>query len=189
MSTVLGIVGSPRKQGNTYAMVSQMLAGAAAQGANTEMVFLGDLTIKECTGCHVCWRGNPCSKRDDMNALYERLNQADALVLGTPVYWYGATALMKGFVDRLVYYSCLANHALISGKPALVAIPFEETEAETVAPVVQFFEKSLGYLGLHLNACLTAGGLAEVGAAAMNVALMQKAYAQGAELLPGNMRL
>ena len=69
MKKFLGIMGSPRKHGNTHAMVESVLAGAKAHGATTEIVFLGDLTIKECNGCHVCWTGKACTKNDDMQKL------------------------------------------------------------------------------------------------------------------------
>lgn len=183
MSKVLGIVGSPRKNGNTHALVSRMLEGAAAEGAQTELLFLNELTINECDGCHVCWMGKPCSKRDDMNALYERINKADALVLGTPVYWYAPTALMKGFMDRFVYYNCEHNRQYVQNKPVLLTVPYEETDEATVAPVVQFFEKSLSYLGMSLKDRLTVGGLEKKGAVTACADVMEQAYLQGKQLV------
>ena len=99
---VLGVVGSPRRNGNTHILVSRVLDGAGEAGALTDLVFLGDLTIGECDGCHVCWRGKPCSKCDSMNDLYPRISDSDVLVFGTPVYWFGPTALMQAFLDRFV---------------------------------------------------------------------------------------
>jgi len=150
MRRVLGIVGSPRRNGNTHILVSRILEGAAEQGAATDVLFLDDLEIRECDGCHACWRGKECSKQDDMNALYPRIIEADALVFGTPVYWYGPTALMKGFVDRFVYFNCPENHAGIRGKRAAIAVPYEEEGIEMAGLVVAFFEKSLAYLEMHL---------------------------------------
>ncbi len=104
MSKVLAVVGSPRKGGNTEILVSRIAEGAASVAAAVEMVRLGDLHIRECDGCHACWRGRPCSKDDDMRPLYEKIAACDVLVFATPVYWYGPTALMKAFVDRFVYF-------------------------------------------------------------------------------------
>jgi multimeric flavodoxin WrbA len=53
MKRVLGIMASPRKNGNTHLLVSKILEGASAEGAITEILFLNDLTIRECDGCHV----------------------------------------------------------------------------------------------------------------------------------------
>jgi hypothetical protein len=106
---VLGVVGSPRKNGNTHILVSRILEGAEKQGAAAETIFLNDLNIRECNGCHACWRGKRCSKKDDMRDIYPKIIESDVIVFGTPVYWYGPTALMKGFMDRFVYFNCPEN--------------------------------------------------------------------------------
>ena len=72
MKKILGIVGSPRKNGNTHIIVSKLLEGSHDTGAQTEILLLGGLTINECDGCHACWRGRECSKHDDMNGLYQK---------------------------------------------------------------------------------------------------------------------
>jgi len=51
---ILGVIGSPRKKGNTHVLVSTILDGAKAEGADIETLFLGDLDIRECDGCHSC---------------------------------------------------------------------------------------------------------------------------------------
>ena len=150
MKKILGVVGSPRRDGNTHILVSRILEGAKEKGAAVEMVLLGDLTIAECDGCHLCWEGKGCSKNDDMSNVYEKIIESAAIVFGTPVYWYGPTALMKGFIDRFVYFNCPANREKIRGKRAVIAVPFEEAEPETVAGVVRFFEKSFEYLEMKL---------------------------------------
>jgi len=114
MKKILGIVGSPRRNGNTHVLVSRILDGARAEGANTETIVLQDLNISECDGCYACWKGkHVCGKADDMKDLYPKIMRADAIVLGTPVYWFGPTALMKSFIDRFTYFSCPANRKSI----------------------------------------------------------------------------
>jgi hypothetical protein len=66
---ILGIIGSPHRNGNTHLPVDQILTEARSVGATVDTVCLGDLTIRECDGCHACWHGKPCSKKDDMNGL------------------------------------------------------------------------------------------------------------------------
>jgi len=163
MIRILGIVGSPRRGGNTDILVERVLAGAREAGANAETVYLGGLTVKECDGCHACWQGRECTKNDDMNALYRAINDADALVLGTPVYWYAPTALMKGFVDRLVYYNCDRNRGGVRGKKAAVVVPYEEDDQATASPVVDFFVRSLRYLEMELAGTVVVGGMARKG--------------------------
>ena len=150
MTSVLGVVGSPRKNGNTHVLVSRILAGAEARGATTELVLLGDLTIRECDGCHACWQGKDCTKDDDMNGLYPRIAASDVIVFGTPVYWYGPTALMKAFVDRFVFFNCPENRETLQGKSAAIAVPFEEDNPETAALVLAFFRKCFEYLKMDV---------------------------------------
>jgi multimeric flavodoxin WrbA len=147
--TVLGIVGSPRRKGNTHVLVEAILTGAAHAGAATETIFLDEMRIAECDGCHRCWKGGECAKKDDMNGLYPRIAEASAVVFGTPVYWYGPTALMKGFVDRFVYFNCPAHRPGVRGKKAALAIPFEEDDMKTAEPLIDFFERSLNFLEMR----------------------------------------
>ena len=182
MKKVLGIVGSPRKDGNTHILVSTILAGAESRGATVESILLGSLSIRECDGCHACWSGQQCSKKDDMNNIYHHINSTDILVLGTPVYWYGPTALMKGFIDRFVYYNCEHNRANVRDKLAVLAVPFEEDTAETVAPVVQFFEKSLRYLEMNVAGKIIAGGMCKKGQVLERTDLLESAFKLGKDL-------
>jgi len=163
MKRALGFVGSPRKHGNTHLLVAKILEGAQAEGATTEIVFLSDLVIRECDGCLVCWKGKPCPKQDDMNVLYPQIIASDLIVFGTPVYWYGPTALMKGLIDRFVYFNCPENRAKIRNKLALLAIPYEEQDPETARLVVAFFEKSLAYVEMHLIGQVVVSGVADKG--------------------------
>jgi multimeric flavodoxin WrbA len=150
MTKLLGVVGSPRRNGTTHILVSRILDGARTEGATGDILFLNDLAIRECDGCHACWEGSPCSKNDDMNTIYQKLIDSDVIIFGTPVYWYGPTAVMKGFIDRFVYFNCPEHRAQIKGKSAILAVPFEEANPETAALLIAFFEKSLQYVQMHL---------------------------------------
>lgn len=163
MQNVLGIMGSPRRSGNTHILVSRMLDASQQHGATTELVCLGDLHIRQCDGCHVCWKTGKCAKNDDMQALYAKIMQADALVLGTPVYWYGPTAIMKAFIDRLVFFNCPENRAKIRGHRAALAIPFEDTTPATADLLVKMLELSLAYLEIPLVGKVVVPGVGERG--------------------------
>ncbi len=160
---VLGVVGSPRKNGNTHILVSRILEGAEKEGAEVESIFLSDLNIRECNGCHACWKGKECSKHDDMNSIYPKIVESDVIVYGTPVYWYGPTALMKAFIDRFVYFNCPENRAKIRGKSAVIAIPYEEDNPETVVPLEMLFEKSFRYLEMKLVGKIIVPGVGSKG--------------------------
>jgi multimeric flavodoxin WrbA len=181
MKNVIGFVGSPRKKGNTHLLVAKILEGAQAAGAATEIVFLNDLTIRECDGCLACWKGKPCPKQDDMNGLYPKIAASDAVVFGTPVYWYGPTALMKGLVDRFVYFNCPENRAKIKNKPAILAVPYEEEDPQTADLVVAFFEKSLAYLEMNLLGQVVVAGVAKKGDVLKKPARLAEGYELGCQ--------
>lgn len=182
MKHFLGVMGSPRKNGNTHILVSRILKGAQDAGAHTETILLDDYTINECNGCHVCWEGKECSKCDDMNNLYQKIIESDVIVFGTPVYWYGPTALMKAFLDRFVYFNCPENRQKIHGKSAVLVIPFEEDNPETAAPLEMMFKKSLHYLEIELIETILAPGVTRKGEVNEKQELLGKCYELGKEL-------
>ena len=98
---IIGFIGSSRKEGNTAWVVNKILEGAKDQGAETQVWSFSDLEIKPCQGCLCCVKGDGCVIRDDMQQLYDALKQADALVLGSPVYMGQMSAQAKIFTDRL----------------------------------------------------------------------------------------
>jgi multimeric flavodoxin WrbA len=97
---ILGLVGSPRKGSNTDLLVTKILDGAS--GHLTEKVYLYDLDIAACVDCRSCQKGKfQCVIDDGMQRLYPKLEGADVIVFGTPLYWYGPTGKMKLVMDRL----------------------------------------------------------------------------------------
>jgi len=182
MRKVLGVVGSPRRNGNTHILVSRILEGAEGGGAIGGLLFLSDLDIQECNGCHVCWEDRECSKGDGMNDAYPSIIQSDVIIFGTPVYWYGPTALMKAFMDRFVYFNCPQNRERIRGTSAVVAVPFEEEDPETAALVIAWFERCLQYLEMNLVATLIVPGVNRRGDILSKEERLREAYKLGRRL-------
>ena len=144
---VLGLVGSPRKESNTDLVVSSILGGAAASNHTVEKLYLYGLNLKPCVDCRACKQGNlQCALKDDMQQIYPKLESADAVVFGTPLYWYGPTAQMKLLIDRLRPY--IASKKL-EGKKAILVIPSEEGP-DACNYVVGMFELSFQYLEVTL---------------------------------------
>ncbi|MBT1070616.1 flavodoxin family protein [Pelotalea chapellei] len=105
---VIGINGSPRKQWNTATLVAKALEGAAAQGATTELFHLYDLNFKGCTSCFGCKiRGGKsygkCVMNDDLAPVLEKIAAADALVIGSPIYFGTVTGETRSFLERLLF--------------------------------------------------------------------------------------
>lgn len=100
---ILGFIASPHHDGNTAWVVNTILGGAKERGADTRSVCSGDLDIGPCQGCLCCHDegSSGCVIDDDMQDLYGELEQADVLVLGSPVYMGQMSAQAKIFTDRL----------------------------------------------------------------------------------------
>jgi multimeric flavodoxin WrbA len=182
MKKILAVMGSPRKKGNTHILISKILEGAKSEGIAGEILFLGGLDIRECDGCHRCWQGKECNKDDDMSRLYQKIIASAGIIFGTPVYWYGPTALIKGFLDRFVYFNCPENRKMIKGKPAALAVPCEEADPATGALVKAMFEKSLQYLEMDLIDTIIVPGVTKKGEIIKKQASLEEAYNLGIKL-------
>lgn len=113
----IAVNGSPRKNGNTYMMLKAVLHELEERGIETEIIQAGGRDIHGCTACGVCRSSSipRCAFDDDIiNGSIEKITQADALILGSPVYFGGITAQMKAFIDRVGYVS--RPHKLLRGK-------------------------------------------------------------------------
>lgn len=182
MKKILAVVGSPRRNGNTDILVSRIAEGARTKGAVVDELYLGDLTIKECDGCHKCWEGKECSKNDEMCNIYPKIIQSDVIIFGTPVYWYGPTGLMKIFIDRFVYFNSPENREKIRSKSAVIAVPFEEENPEMARLVVEFFEKSLAYLEMKVVGKVIVPGVSGKGDILQKAERLREAYELGQSL-------
>ena len=105
---VIAINGSPRKSWNTDILLKKSLDGAASAGAETEMVYLYDLKFKGCVSCMACKlkkepRPNRCVLRDDLTAVLDRVHEADAVILGSPIYFSEVTGEMRSFFERFLF--------------------------------------------------------------------------------------
>jgi len=100
MNKVLGISGSPRRNGNTELLLKELLNGAEASGLETELIILGELSISPCTSCDSCQKDGQCVINDDMQLMYGKLLEADYVVFASPVYFKGVSAQMKALIDR-----------------------------------------------------------------------------------------
>ncbi len=97
---VLGIAGSPRRDGNTDHLLEQVMNGASSQGARTKTIILSELNISPCRHCDGCIQTGKCVIDDDMQWIHTELREADRVVLASPVFFMGVTAQTKAMIDR-----------------------------------------------------------------------------------------
>jgi multimeric flavodoxin WrbA len=105
---VLAINGSPRKTWNTATLLKKALKGAASQGAETELIHLYDLKFTGCTSCFACkTKGGKsygrCAVKDGLAPVLKEVEAADALILGSPIYFGNVSGEMRSFLERLLF--------------------------------------------------------------------------------------
>jgi len=182
---------SPRKNGNTSALIHAMLDGARAAGAETSEAHLHTLNMKGCMGCLSCrTKHGVCAQKDELSPFLEAIKSCDGLILGAPIYMYRICGQMKLFIDR-----CYSLYPPKEGGGYLTAVPPGKRFALVIsqgAPGVEQYERSIRWLAGMGGTGL---GLKEAGRiihadshqfpAAKNEALLAEARAIGRRLITG----
>ncbi len=97
---VLGILGSPRREGNTEILLDEALRGASDHGGLCEKIVLRDLKITPCLEIYKCAEDGVCAIQDEMQGLFPKIIQAERLLLASPIFFYSVPALAKAMIDR-----------------------------------------------------------------------------------------
>jgi multimeric flavodoxin WrbA len=101
---ILGLVGSPRKLGNCEVFIKE-ISGKIGVAHELNLIRLPSLNILPCRACYGCIMGNPCPNKDDMEFLLESIVKSDAIIVATPVYYFGAHSIFKRILDRgFIFY-------------------------------------------------------------------------------------
>ena len=98
---VLTLLGSPRKGGNSDTLARLIGKSIEGGGGTVEYVYLNGLNLRPCQGCGGCEKSGVCILKDDMGPIYDAVDQADRILLVSPVYFYGLSAQCKIFGDRM----------------------------------------------------------------------------------------
>lgn len=159
MKNVMIISASPRKNGNSDILCTNFKNGALAAGHNVEKIDLRDKNIGYCIGCYACTKLGKCFQNDDMNELAKKLENADVIVLATPVYFYSMDAQLKTFIDRTVQ-----NYTKIRADIYIMATAWDPDTANLESTV----EAVRGFSRDCLEECpekgvIIAGGVSEKG--------------------------
>jgi multimeric flavodoxin WrbA len=186
---VVGIVGSPRKSGNTGALVGEVLKGALDAGAETVVYNINQLNIRGCQACYKCQtlKGR-CVQKDDMAGLYEEIYNADAIVIGTPVYMAQVTSQTKTLIDRFFAFlypssETAGNFKTKLGKKKTVTVFTQgQPDPSLFADCFNLTEGILSFIGFDVKKRIIATGTRHLTDAKENTELMKNAYATGVEL-------
>ena len=150
---IVGIVGSPRIKKNTDTLVQQVLQGSRSAGASVDTIYLNKLEIQPCQA-HKVQDGEGCIIRDGMDVVYKLFEEADGLVLGTPIYYNSVSSQMKLMIDRSY---CLARAVVLLGpgkrkyvttvkkrkKGVVIAVGGSGTNPECVLPIFEIWSNEV----------------------------------------------
>ncbi len=187
---VLGIAGSPRKEGNTDLLLEQVLAGASNQQTDIKKVVLRELSIAPCRHCDGCLKTGTCVQHDDMQWLQQDLREADHIVLASPIFFMGLTAQAKAMIDR-----CQTLWVMKYVLKVPVAIPPGKKRSGLFISVAgsrykNLFEPSRATLKAWFSTLeakfeseLTFLGIDEKGAISRHPTALQEAFALGKKLV------
>ena len=177
-------MGSPRKNGNSSTLAQNVIAGAKSAGATIDSYYLHEMNINPCDACEACRKNDSgdCVIDDDMQELYTKLREADALVIATPIYYFTISAQTKLFIDRW-YALGEGKTTVFSGKQIGITLTYEDTDPFTSGAVnaLRTFQDIFDYLGARIVGMIY-GRASDAGEIKTNKDLMDRAYKLGQEL-------
>lgn len=178
---ILIIKGSPRLKGNSSTLADQAAEGAIAKGALVDSFDLQKMHIEPCNACDYCQQVEEyqCNIEDDMQILFPKLLDADALIIASPIHWFTMSALTKLFMDRL--YSLQSTHGLkMHDKKVGIILTYGDTDAFKSGGMnaVHSFRDAFCYMHCPIVE-IVHGTANDIGDAQKNTALMARARKLG----------
>lgn len=125
---VIAVNGSPRKNGNTAALLKQAMDGAKSQGAETRRIDLYSLNYKGCISCFYCKRKDKshgiCAVKDELTSVLAELKETDILLLGSPIYYDNITSGMAAFLERFLFSNYIYSEEIPTVFPKVLPTGF-----------------------------------------------------------------
>ena len=184
---LLVLMGSPRKGGNSSTLAMESVRNAREDGAQVECHRLHDMNIRPCRACEECRHGEAkmCVQDDDMQLLYPKLKDADAILIAGPVYWFTIGAQTKLFMDRLYALGSQKGYGLRGKKIGIILTYADEDPFRSGAVnALRAFQDSFRYVGADIVGMVYGAG-SKAGEVRNNTHLMAKAAQLGKRLVEG----
>lgn len=188
---ILGVGGSPRRNGNSDALLRQILKGAAGPDFAAGGIHLRDYQYQGCIGCEKCRKSGVCKGlKDGMCLIYPELLAASGLVLVCPTHNYNVTAWMKAFIDRLYCFYRFDDHRprgwssrlAGQGRKAVLAVVCEQENPEDMGFTMEAMHYPIEALGYEVVGKLPVFGIFDRGKVKEKDAIMAKAEQIGRDL-------
>ncbi len=152
---IVVLSGSPRKGANTDKLAAAFIKGAETAGKRVALYRAADMEIGGCLGCGQCRDGGVCIQKDDMPKILDALKTADALVLASPVYYFGVTAQLKLAIDRMY----AQNRQETPLKRAALLLTCGNTSDHVAEGAIAMYEKMLAFYGWERAGVIVAAGM------------------------------
>ena len=181
---ILGVEGSPRKNGNTKKLVKTILEGASGNGAETKFYKLTEMNISLCLGCFNCRETGTCVTNDDMQLLHEEIQTSDAIIIGSPVYMWQVSGQTKLFMDRLVPFIKPDFTTRLKGKKSLFMVFTQGNQDENFfKPYFEYLENLFSFLHYDVQDTIVATGTRDKNDILQQTDLLEKARKIGRKLV------
>jgi multimeric flavodoxin WrbA len=182
--SIIALVSSPRRNGNSTLLAQRIADGAKAAGARVEMFNLHRMHIKPCTACDKCHTADDklCVLKDDMQKLYANILAADGIIYASPIYWFTVSAQLKLVMDRCYALGGPSGYAL-KGKKMAVALTYGDNDPFRSGAVnaLRMFQDAFAYVEAELVGSVYGTGL-EPGDILKNKPVMKEAFELGKAL-------
>lgn len=159
---IVVITGSPRKDGNSFAMTDAFIRAAEEKGHSVTRFDAAQKNVGGCHACETCYKtGKACSFDDDFNEIAPALLEADVVVFSMPVYWYSIPAQIKAVIDKM-YSFCVAGKD-IAGKECMLIACCEEDDQSVLDGVRIPIDRTAALVKWHMAGEVLVPGVLNVG--------------------------
>jgi multimeric flavodoxin WrbA len=181
MKQIMVVLGSPRKNGNSATLAQSLIDSAKNAGADVESYYLHGMNISPCDACGACREDDStgCVIDDDMQVLYQKIRQSDALVIASPIYYFNVSAQTKLFIDR--WYALGEGYSsTLNGKQIGIILTYEDADPFISGAVnaLRTYQDTFNYLGANIIG-MVYGRASEAGDIKANQVLMEQSHKLG----------
>jgi multimeric flavodoxin WrbA len=187
--SVLTVLGSPRRDGNTDVLATEFLRGAASAGFQPRFIIPTDLGMSPCDGLNQCFTAGKCVIQDGMNEVYEDVLTATHILVATPVYFMGPPGSLKSFIDR--FQAVWARFEILkeprpdaaSRKAFAIIVGATPDEGKMYRPTISIIKAFLNVTGFTYAGEIVATGLDDKIEAGERKDLLARAFEAGREFV------
>ena len=178
---LLAIYSSPRVGGNSDLLLDNFVAGVKSPNWEITRLYVRELNILPCIACGECEKSEQCPIKDDMQAIYPLLLQADAVVVATPVYFYNVPAQLKALIDRCQLFWYKRKKPVLFKPGYLIAVGGREGKSifEGIFLTIRSFFLTLG---VRLKASWTYAGIDNLDTIKKHPTALREVYQAGKKL-------